>query len=419
MGKEIKILMQLNDIGNATSFMGAIERYEEFKDDLKDWRILFSHKSTNGPFYLPKKELSSKCYLLTPFKGNSLCVIDKEVVETKAETVHFISSAIYVDSNCASYLRSFAYEAQPSERVRQVCESISNNIPQNFINEINTTLYLSEITHNLGDSDIVRVRQTISAIKSIAMINSKFDLSWRDNFIHNHRLRAEAEADNFLYRYFNNEEYQFGKLLQVADIMELLLLRTKIIECSSNRSAENKFIELINFIDKEISIIMPKEIAVCVDIMFRKNKLSITKKLNDIKNKPDPLKLIRNCAMDLFIVRMLDLLTNTIPDKNGTQFHLAKILTCDKDVWDIIELTGLNAIAVHRLSNKMLPIYSKDFSEWIFDTLGDKRMDSISDIFTPRGIISRDKRFSLGNIKECLYKARQELFDLLRSDKSK
>ncbi|WP_343552087.1 hypothetical protein [Pantoea sp.] len=348
-----------------------------------------------------------------------MCVIDKEVVETKAETVHLISSAIYVDSNCASYLRSFAYEAQPSERVRQVCESISENITQGFINEINTALYLYEITNNLADSDIVKVRQTISAIKSIAMINSKFDFSWRDNFIHNHRLRSEAEADNFLFGYFNNDEYQFGKLLQVADIMELLLLKTKIIECSSNRSAENKLIELINFIDEEIAIVMPKEIAVCVDIIFRKNELSITKKLNDIKNKSEPLKLIRNCAMDLFIVRMLDLLTNTISDNNETQFHLAQILTCDKDIWDIIELTGLSAIAVHRLSNKMLPIYNEKFSEWIFDTLGDKKMDSISKIFTPQGIVGRDKRFSIGNLKECLYKTRKEFSYMLNSGRDK
>ncbi|WP_343552088.1 hypothetical protein [Pantoea sp.] len=55
MEKEIQTLVYLNEIGNATSFMGAIERYEEYKDDLKDWRVLFAHESTNGPFYLPKK----------------------------------------------------------------------------------------------------------------------------------------------------------------------------------------------------------------------------------------------------------------------------------------------------------------------------------------------------------------------------
>ncbi|PWK99432.1 hypothetical protein C7431_102235 [Pantoea allii] len=32
------------------------------------------------------------------------------------------------------------------------------------------------------------------------------------------------------------------------------------------------------------------------------------------------------------MARMLDLLINTIGDENNTQFHLAKILTCDVDV---------------------------------------------------------------------------------------
>lgn len=160
---------------------------------------------------------------------------------------------------------------------------------------------------------------------------------------------------------------------------------------------------------------MPKELAVCVDILFYKNKLKTTKKLNGLTNAPEPLQLVRNCAMDLFMARMLDLLTNTIGDKNNTQFHLAQILTCDVDVWDILNLTGLNAIAVHRESHKTLPIYNNDFIEWIFDTLGDKKLESISRMFTPHGVVERKKRRSHNEIKDNLHKSRQELVQILRS----
>ncbi|NLS52872.1 hypothetical protein [Hafnia alvei] len=415
MNKEINILKQLNEIGNASSFSDALGQYEDFKSDLKEWRIIYSHESADGPFYLPKKELSPKCYLLKPFKGNSIFVIDKEVIETKGITEHFISTAIYVDSNTASYIRSFAYEAEPSERVFQICSSISKNISQDSVNTLNMALYLSEIENNLKETNINKVRETVSSLKSISMVNSQFDSSWRDLFIRKYKAAAEREADNLLFDYYNKDGSPFGQFSKIVDLMELLLLKVKIIEYSSKRSSENKLLELLSVIDKEISIFMPKEIAVCVDILFYKNKLKITRKLNGLTNIPEPLQLVRNCAMDLFMARMLDLLTNTIGDKNNTQFHLAQILTCDVDVWDILNLTGLSAIAVHRESHKMLPIYSDDFTRWIFDTLGDKKLESISRMFTPQGMVERKKRRSHNKIQDSLHRSRQELVQILIS----
>ncbi|PHM69326.1 hypothetical protein [Xenorhabdus sp. KJ12.1] len=419
MIKEIDTLKQINEIGNASSIVEAMNQYEECKHELKDWRILFSHESTNGPFYLPKKELSPKCYLLTPFRGNSLYVIDKEVIESKGETLHFISTAIYVDSNTASYIRSLAYAPQPSERVYQVCNSISEHISQENVNVLNMALYLSEIESNLKDTDIKKVKETVSALKSIPMINSYFNSSWREKFLNVYRSTAEKVADNLLFDFYNKNDYQFGKFSQIADLMELLLLKTKIIEYSSKRSSENKLMDLFSVIDKEISIMMPKEIAVCVDILFHKNKLKTTRKLNSLQNTSEPIQLIRNCAMDLFMARMLDLLTNTNADDNGTQFHLAQILTCDIDVWDILNLTGLNAVAVHRGSSNTLPIYSNDFMEWIADTLGNKKLETISKIFTPQGVIDRKKRRSHNDLKSNLHRSRDELLQILKDKRAK
>jgi hypothetical protein len=419
MTKEIDILKKLNDIGNASSIIGAMEQYEERKHELKDWRILFSHESTNGPFYLPKKELSSKCFLLTPFRGNSLYIIDNEVIERKKETLHFISTAIYADSNIASYIRSLAYASKPSERVYQVCKSISENISQENVNALNMALYLSEIENNLIDTDIEKVKETVSAWKSIPMINSQFNSSWRESFLNEYRTTAEKVADNFLCDFYNKNEYNFGFFSQIADLMELLLLKVKIIDYSSKRSSENKLMDLFSVIDKEIAIMMPKEMAVCVDILFHKNKLKTTRKLNGLQNTSEPIKLIRNCAMDLFMARMLDLLTNTNADNNGTQFHLAQILTCDVDVWDILNLTGLNAIAVHRGSSNTLPIYSDSFMEWIFDTLGNKKLETISKIFTHQGANDRRRRRSHSDLKSNLHRSREELVEILKGKRAK
>lgn len=415
MVREINTLKTLNEIGNASSFSDALDQYEEYKNDLKEWRILYSDESVNGPFYLPKKELSPKCYLLTPFKGNSLCIIDKEVIENKGRTEHLISTAIYVDSNTASYIRSFAYAAQLSERIYQVCNSISKNISQDSLKALNLSLYLSEIENNLRETDLMKVRETVSALNAINVIKSPFNSSWRELFLNKYRVVAEKSADDLLFDYYNKDGCPFSHFSQVVDLMELLLLKAKIIEYSSKRSSENKLLELLSVIDRDIAILMPKEIAICVDMLFYKNTLKTTRKLNSLVNTPEPLQLIRNCAMDLFMARMLDLLTNTYNDVNNSQFHLAQILTCDVDVWDILNLTGLNAIAVHRESNKMLPIYSDYFKEWIFDTLGDKKLESISRVFTTQGVIDRKKRRSHHELRDNLFRSRQELVQILRS----
>lgn len=246
-------------------------------------------------------------------------------------------------------------------------------------------------------------------------MNSQFNSSWRDLFLNEYRSISEKEADDLLFDYYNKDKHPFGQFSEMVDLMELLLLKTKIIEYSSKRSSENKLLDLSSVIDKEISVLMPKEMAVCVDILFYKNRLQTTRNLNGLTNTPEPLKLVRNCAMDLFVARMLDLLTNTNGDKNNTQFHLAQISTCDVDVWDILNLTGLNAIAVHRESHKTLPIYSDDFMEWIFDTLRDKKLESISRMFTPQGVVDRKKRHSHHEVKANLLRSRQELVQVLRS----
>jgi hypothetical protein len=169
---------------------------------------------------------------------------------------------------------------------------------------------------------------------------------------------------------------------------------------------------------EELSTIMLRELIVCGDILLRSNRSRISKKLNSIQNHADPLALIRNCAWDMFIPRVLDALTSVTPDQAPhLDFYVAELLSFDGDVSDIINTTKLRAIAVHRPSKKTFPFFDSDVAEWLGNRLGPKRMDALSDYFLPEAFLDRARRRPSMSVQSILEADREQLMQLIRKKK--
>lgn len=101
--------------------------------------------------------------------------------------------------------------------------------------------------------------------------------------------QAEAEADRFLYQFYQNLDAGLGKAIEdQVDLLEAMLLRTKLIELSSKRSAQNKMNELLQFMHDELSTMMIRELLVCADILFREGKSQMSQNSMAYKRKRDP-----------------------------------------------------------------------------------------------------------------------------------
>ena len=200
--------------------------------------------------------------------------------------------------------------------------------------------------------------------------------------------------------------------------MEAILIRTQLIELSSKKAKEHKLAQLVAYMHEELSTMMLRELIVCGDILFRSNRSRISRKLNSIQNCADPLALIRNCAWDMFIPRVLDALTSSIPNHAPEiAFYVAEVLSFDGDVSDIINTTKLRAIAVHRPSKKNFPFFDSDVAEWLGSHIRLKRMDALVDHFTPKAFLDRAKRRHSASIQSILEADSEKLMQLIRQKK--
>jgi len=408
------LITTLQYVGASASRSEALERYTENRGFLKEWRFIYADYTEEGPFKLRRKLFEDRCFVSTVFRGNSLWVIDDDVVSSSGTLAFKIGMGTYLDSNAASYIRSFAYEDTPTDEVIKGCYIMGNNFDYEEMKNFNPYLYLFEAGHNKSKKSIDKIRETISAIFSIKMMNNPLSLSWSKEFRTKYELRAKEDADVFLAQFFKEIELgHISHMESLTDLMELIIIKAKLIEYGSNRSSENKFEELLNVANSELSIFMFRELIVCADILFRSNKTQMSQKLHSLQNKKRPLDVIRNCARDLGMVRMMDLLTNSIVDGNETAFYVANIVTFDKDVMDIIKVTEVNAIALHRKSHEVHIIFNAEIQAWLSEKLGDKRLQRLSSLTTFNSFDTRYKNRGHYHIKQQLISDRERLVNLL------
>lgn len=412
--EQYDLITTLQYVGASASRSEALDRYTENQELLKEWRFIYADYAEEGPFKLRRQLFEDKCFVSTVFRGNSLWVIDDDVVSNPGTLAFKIGMGTYLDSNAASYIRSFAYEDTPTDEVIKGCHIMERNFDNEEMKNFNPYLYLFEASHNKSERSIEKIRETISAIFSIKIMNNPLSLSWGKEFRTQYELSAKTEADVFLAQFFKEAELgHISYMESLTDLMELILIKAKLIEYGSNRSSENKFEELLNVADSELSIFMFRELIVCADILFRSNKTQISRKLHSLQNQKRPLDVIRNSARDLGMVRMMDLLTNSIVDGNETAFYVANIVTFDKDVMDIIKVTEVNAIALHRKSHEVHIIFNAEIQAWLSEKLGDKRLQRLSSLTTFNSFDTRYKNRGHYHIRQQLISDRERLVNLL------
>ncbi|MYM94530.1 hypothetical protein GTP90_11735 [Rugamonas sp. FT81W] len=223
------------------------------------------------------------------------------------------------------------------------------------------------------------------------------------------REDAEAVAGTFLTDFQRRLDDGLGDALAgEVEMVESMLVRTKIIEYSSRKSSEHKMRELVEFMHEELSTIMVRELIVCADILCRGGQSRLSKKLNSVRNGPDPFGVLRNCAWDLFLPRALDMLAGAKPVE-GMDFYLPHIITFDGDVKDIVTLTELRSIALHRPSGTVLPFFNLDPFSWISERLGEKRADELHPLFQEAAYAARSARRSRESIRARLASDREVL----------
>jgi hypothetical protein len=403
----------VKEICSASNAQEAHGRFNKNAFALKDWQIIFAEESDVGSFKLLNNTLGSFGLATSIFRGKSLWIMDADFVLQTGPSSFRGGSAMFVDSNTASYIRTMAYEGNPSDAALNAANFI-NQIGSK-LQQLNPYLYLWESLRSWNEDTAASCKQSLAAMHALSSSGSKLTAEWGRRYRNTFREGAENFATGLLAEFERDiKAGQFAALNEQIALVELILLRTQIIELSSKKSKEHKLVQLVAYMHEELATMLLRELIVCGDILLRSERSRISKKLNSIQNNADPLALIENCAWDMYIPRALDALTAITPDQiPNVDFYIPEILSFDGDVSDIINTTKLRAIAVHRPSKKNFPFFDSDLAEWLGNRLGPKRMDVLSDYFSTEAYFDRAKRMPSKSIKDILETSREELMVLI------
>lgn len=100
--------------------------------------------------------------------------------------------------------------------------------------------------------------------------------------------------------------------------------------------------------------------------------------------------------------------TNTLPEAD---FYLGNLVTFDTDVADILKLTELRAMAMHRKSSLTFPFFNEEFVDWLVTRLGEKRMNSLAGIFKQTAL-SYEQSCGVMKVKNILIEDRFRLLSM-------
>lgn len=408
--------LTVQEVCSAPSALQAHQRFAQNLDALKDWQIIYADQQDVGSVKLLNLPLGDSGVAATVFRGKSLWIMDAPFVASGSSAKIDLrgGSALFVDSNAASYIRAMAYQPEPQDGVIKAARLM--NMLGSRLQNLNFYLYLWEAQRHWSPKTRARCKESVAAIHALSASGSPLSLEWGNRYRGVFREQAENFAEGLVSEFEQDLGAGLAKgIAQQVALMEAILVRAQIIQLSSKKSPQHKLALLVAFMHEELSTMMLRELVVCGDLFSRSEGSRMAQKLNSLQNHPNPEALLKNCAWDMFIPRALDMLTTSRPEQaDQLDFYLAELLTFDGDVCDIIRATQLRAIAVHRPSMRPFPFYDNDVAEWLGNGVGEKRMAELDEFFQPSAFQQRAERRSVKAVQDVLQEDLSHLLHLLK-----
>lgn len=280
----------------------------------------------------------------TPFSGDKINIVNAGILRhgiLTGDGKTGVQGYISFDTQVISYFYRY-YKKQ------------INSLPQN-INDIIQLLhtkpmgveYLSYTVENLAFSNknVSEVRNAIYAFERLYYKNKAPRLCCL------HRSNRIIRSYN---RWRKNEEFIFVKTyyLIFATLLKMCYIQLKY----KTRSLRQKMIELCDFMNDEICVMMQPELILARYYFEQGQKCTFFGKIQ--RNNDKNLKNIKNMAWDLFHLRMLEqgcaIRMNEMADVNIPYF-----CTYDRRLLNVKECYELKSIAINYRTGEKFPFYSK------------------------------------------------------------
>lgn len=385
-----KFFIYINKI-LSSNYREAFKTYNDHKELLKDWKIFGCDPNFVNPFpkFILSNHFFNEAWLINFFKFDYCYFLEYKTTQMFRANYYYDYS-VSLDTQFLSYLKRYYFCSKDtlSTNFYKILDYlIQNDInvdpfeyiyenEENWLNhkqDIFMTLYAYEVFKNV-DKKEWRTTKIMFSNLSLTEINKNVN----ENF--NQLVQIFKEHHPIVHSIYS---HTYCCLLQMI-ILQLTYPK---------KSWKFKLELFLEFLNKNIGIMMQREIIMTKHYFNTGNYLRFFKKIN--KNMKDPIKTIKNMAWDLTHIRNIEY--NKLLFTFKDVYYIPCILTYDAGLAEIIQLCKIKSVAYNVQTNNLIIVYyetlelraNQDFAYWFSHEAKNKRKPV--DDLTPL-IIQQEKK---------------------------
>lgn len=398
----------IGEICTAQNTTESLALYGMFKDKLEGCKFIFSSDSGAVTGRSVNHTFSEGSAIRTVFHKNKVLMLDnttfEEMLETGKSQLSFQYS-VGLDTQALSYLEPY---------INGKCQKLPKDFHEIFTFltkenvEIDALPYLYENLQNL--TSINKAERVFEKLKHYVILCT-LDV--------NHLIQAQevksTKSEEDIVKQAQLEMSKLYQLFNDADFMESLRFRfnfeywflLKMVIINFEKGHETTFKKLMHFVgecDREIGTLSMRAIILAHAYFTLGQKLRFFKQIQ--KNSKDLSKKLKNMTWDLYHLRMLE---GNLAVRFNADYFFPSLLTCDKSLIEIIELSLIKSCAFIEGSDVPKIFYENDWLEKLTDSK--EELQQLEEFFVDE---ARDRRYKKhkkvrGNLNSMVETLEQEL----------
>lgn len=398
----------INNMFMCSNLREHLDCYQLFCEDLKDCTfIVFSE---NEGTKLPKAlctNYDNDFAVINIGYTNQYYAVNQQIyseMKMTGKSDYYIDVCVDLDTQAVSYLKDIFVEYNQvigSNKIKELIEYLQ-------LPEVNYSC-IPYLVENAGKKNIINKNECYKNIKSFMLFKAinmskllqegvcEYSRREEDIWLDTDGLYNDMLSEIFEQAY--HDSYAMQKALYV------LLIKAICIEFSnSKKSAQNKMMELFDFVNEQLGFVALRELELCYYYFEHDDRTKkFFKKIQ--KNSKKLLKTIDGMAWDLMHIRLIEKEFMFKPT-DEVRFAIHILLTFDNGLKEILEINPIEQIAFY----KDIPI-TKLKNSWI-----DKINGAEEKLYSEENIQVRYQAFEVANVDKLRIKLEKELLDICKNN---
>lgn len=402
------IKIAINEMFLCRSMFEHMACYQHYYEDLKECMfVVFSEdEGTRLPEAL-STNYDNKFAIINLGCANAYYAVNQQIYEEMLKTGrsdYYIDVCVELDTQAVSYLKDIfkEYNQVPNyDKIKELVQYLQ-------LPEVNYSC-LPYLVENAAKKDTVDKIECYKNIKSHMLFKSfNYQKMLKDGVCEYDKTEEEILLDtDGLYNVMFSEKFAqyYGDLFEMQKSIYILLLKAICIEfINSKKSAQNKMLELLDFVNKELGFVAERELEICYYYFKHHDKTKrFFKKVQ--KQSNNLLDTISGMAWDLIHIRLIkrEFLTILVDD---VRYGIHLFLTFDNGLKEVLQINPIEQIAFYKgIAIPKLKI------RWIDEISGAQEK-----IQNEENKVMRHNTFETRNVEKLRFALECELLDLC-SDK--